>query len=113
MGGIRKIKTRKEEERLRKIRKKIQKNKKEKMEETKRRDFLYICRGSHTRRVFSISRERPWATTLSSRTHSYGNIPYNTTTLIKIIISRNLAKKRNIHTTYWPQIFILFFNFVM
>jgi hypothetical protein len=97
------------------------KKKKEKMEETKRRDF-YICRGSHTS-VFSIGQERPQATALS-RTHSYGNLPYNTTTLIKNlgkkhththtttappahkiirIISRNL-EKRNIHTT-GPRVF--------
>jgi hypothetical protein len=65
MGRIRKIEKHKEErDRSGKFRKK----KKEKMEETKRRDF-YICRGSHTR-VFSIGRERPWAIALST-THSY------------------------------------------
>jgi hypothetical protein len=39
---------------------KIQKNKKERMEERKRRDF-YIHGGSHIC-VFSISQEHPWAT---------------------------------------------------
>ncbi len=40
---------------------KIQKNKKERMEERKRRDFFSICGGSHTH-VFPIGRERPRAT---------------------------------------------------
>jgi hypothetical protein len=39
---------------------KIQKNKKQRMEQRKRRDF-YMRGGSHTR-VFSISQERPYAT---------------------------------------------------
>jgi hypothetical protein len=55
----------------------IQKNKKERMEERKRRDF-YVCGGSH---VFSIGREHPGSTALMRpslrRTHSYGNLPYN------------------------------------
>jgi hypothetical protein len=63
---------------------KIQTNKKERMEERKRRDLFlfifYIRGGSHTR-VFSISRERPWAIALVQpslrRTHSYRNLPYN------------------------------------
>jgi hypothetical protein len=41
---------------------KIQKNKKERMEERKRRDF-YVSGGSHSH-VFSISQECPQATTL-------------------------------------------------
>ncbi len=75
---------------------KIQKKKKEIMEETKRRDF-YIRRGSHSR-VFSIGRERPQAIALC-RTHSYGNLPYNTTKLIK-----NLGKNTHTHThNYCPN----------
>jgi hypothetical protein len=59
---------------------KFQKDKKERMEETKRRDlFCYGHGGSHTH-VFSMSWERPWATTLMQpslrRTHLYRNLPY-------------------------------------
>ncbi len=58
---------------------KIQKNRKERMEERKRRNFftyveVFTC-------VFSICLECPQATTLLwlslKRTHSYGNLPYN------------------------------------
>jgi hypothetical protein len=64
---------------------KIQENKKEIMEERKRRD-LCISGGSHTR-VFAIGWGCPRATTLVGpfvrRTHSYGNVPYNITRLEK------------------------------
>jgi hypothetical protein len=53
---------------------KVQKNKKERMEEKKKKDY-YV----HTY-VFSIGRECPQATTLVrfslKRTHSYENLPY-------------------------------------
>jgi hypothetical protein len=43
-------------------------------------------------RVFSISREHPWAPTLmrpySRRTHSYGNLPYNITLINFILYDR-------------------------
>jgi len=64
---------------------KIQENKKEIMEERKRRD-LCISGGSHTR-VFASGWGCPRATTLVGpfvrRTHSYGNVPYNITRLEK------------------------------
>jgi hypothetical protein len=69
---------------------KIEKKEKEIMEETKRRDF-YICTGSHSR-VLSITRERPQAIALS-RTHSYGNLRYNTTKFLK-----NWGKNTHTHT---------------
>jgi len=57
---------------------KIQKNKKERMKERKRKKF-YICGGSTF--VFSTGWGRPQATTLMQssikKTHSYGNLPYN------------------------------------
>jgi len=76
MGQIRKIQKHKEE----KDRSgKLKKNKKERMDERKRRDF-HVCGGSHTG-VFSIGREHPQATALVRpslrRTHLYWNLPYN------------------------------------
>jgi hypothetical protein len=59
MGQITKIKKHKEE---RDRSGKLKKNKKEGMEEVKRRDF-YVCGGSHTR-VLSIGQERPGSTAL-------------------------------------------------
>jgi hypothetical protein len=68
--------------------KRIQENKKEIMEERKRRD-LCVHGGSHTG-VFAIGWGCPQATTLVrpsvrrvGRTHSYGNLPYNITRLEK------------------------------
>jgi len=62
---------------------KIQKNKKERMEERKRRDsFLHELGGSHTS-VFSISQSRtplgyrPCATLPQERIHLYGKLPYD------------------------------------
>jgi hypothetical protein len=64
---------------------KIKKNKKERMEEWKRKRFCHVTRGSHTH-VFSIGRGCPRATALIRpslrRTHSYENLPYNKETIV-------------------------------
>jgi len=62
---------------------KIQKNKKERMEERKRRDFFVFTNLEVPILVCSpsVSQEHPWATALVQpslrRTHLYGNLSYN------------------------------------
>jgi len=79
---------------------KIQENKKEIMEERKRRD-LCVRGGSHTR-VFAIGWGCPQATTFVQpsvrRTHSYGNLPYNITRLEKTHCS-SCPPHKSLHTS--------------
>jgi hypothetical protein len=81
MIWIRKIQKHEERD----ISRKLKKEKKERVEERKRRDFERHG-GSHTH-VFSIGRECPRPIALVSpslkKTHSYGNLPYNKFVLVK------------------------------
>jgi hypothetical protein len=83
---------------------KIQKNKKERMEERKRRDFFPICGGSHTC-VFFIGQEHPratlpqenplvWEPPLQHKAHSYASISCNVKPQGRRILKTRVHKMR-------------------